>query len=87
MKKWEKDLLLEVLKSYEGELHYNGCNDVPADWEKVISKNEIVNIDKRANENNNSPDEHDPDNPDFHLYDFGLVMYLQEIIKDEECQL
>lgn len=87
MTKKEMVLAAKCLLTAKNEFSHHCCNDPPESWFVYWTKAEIVKLDLEMNIWNNSPSEHDPENPTFQYCDCSIMGYLASKLDDEADRL
>jgi len=83
MNEKEKVLFAKCL-DLAGDLMSNRiCNDPPGDWFSDWTQEELVEFDRQVNEWNTTPEEHDPEEPMSHWYDWLVLRFLASKIESE----
>lgn len=77
----EKKLLFAMLEHYSDIMGNAVCNDLPREWEAMLTKEEWVALDRQFHEWNGDPENHDPNR--IMMMDFSVLYYFQRRLKEE----
>ncbi len=83
MNRKEKGLIIKCLTSAVRLFSLRSCNDPPEDWFDGWSQEELIEFDRETNIQNNTPNEHDPEQPTAHYCDWLVMSVLARKIQKE----